>query len=337
MDMDALPCPAHVEVERRAGIRVWPWWGPRTRSFDPTYVQDVLVWASPPLRAPRARDRREAFFGRYGRSQGGVRLRRPDETMLPRFVELADASAVSIRNYARTWGPLGICSHGRPCSHSAFTSRRNVPGDPPCRPLGWDGEGGLEPVEAWRAYARRAGAILRAAERLRSGRVLELEDWKTLRAPSPVGPTPPRKATKLGWLLLLSTLNAWLVDGDVRPQVLPSANRPDFRLGLRLGTPWWMGEPSWPLFGAIGLALARAVTLASPMWCDGCGKMYAPSRAPRSGERHYCATCRRKGIPLRDAQRARRARLASSHATAELRPGRPPRPRRPATRPGSSS
>ena len=99
----------------------------------------------------------------------------------------------------------------------------------------------------------------------------------------------------------------WLVDGDVRPQVFPGPAL-DSRLRLRLESPWWMRSPSWPLFGALGVALAQAVAGASFAWCFGCGSMYSPKRAPRDGEAHYCDRCRREGVPLRDAKRRQRER-----------------------------
>lgn len=46
--------------------------------------------------------------------------------------------------------------------------------------------------------------------------------------------------------------------------------------------------------------------------CTECGLLYKPYRRPATGRRHYCETCRKAGVPIRDAQRAARLRAKSA-------------------------
>jgi hypothetical protein len=303
VDAEWLPVPERIDLEPRAGVRVWQWWGPRTVGFDSTYVQDCLVWSSGRARAPRSGDRRRAFFGPYGRSQGAVRLVPPGRGMLTGFVALADAPAAKVLAYARKFGPLGICPHGRPCTHTPFTSRRQLspPATDLCAPCGWDGRGGVEPIAAWHAYARLAKTIQEVAAKLRSDRLPDATEWKVLRQGPSLGNVPSLKARRTVWPLLASALDQWIVDGDVRPWVTVSQAPWTPCAIIRLGSPWWLRTPSWPLFGVLGMALAQDAVGSSKAWCDGCGSLYDFRRWPRAGEYHYCPDCGRKAA-VRDAQ-----------------------------------
>jgi hypothetical protein len=323
MEADYLPVPAEVGVEHRAGVRVWPWWGPRTASFDPNRAEDFLVWRSAPVRAPRSRDRRVALFGRYGRSQGRVDLAKPTSALLSAFVSLADARPEAVARFARRWGVLGICRHGQPCSHAAFTSRRQLTPDAPgrCVPLGWDGHGGIEPVAAWQAYSKLAGVILGIAEKLRGGEAPTPEEWRMLLGSRAPAPHTPRRAGRMVWPALVAAVNRWLVDGDARPQLILDLGRglqpPESR--VRLTAPWWMGNPSWPLFAALGVSLAEAVVGGIFTACSACGGMYRPSRPPRVGQQHYCREC---GRPAANREAQRRWRDRQRRAARSRRPRR---------------
>jgi hypothetical protein len=186
--------------------------------------------------------------------------------------------------------------------HTPVTTR-GLSGEGRCGPCEWDGHGGAEPVDAWIAYARRAATILQVAAKLRAGSMPDEKEWRVL-LPAKTS-SPPRRATRIARPLLVRCVDEWIIDGDVRPYMIPGP-RGDLR--LKIATPWWLGSPSWPLFGAIGVLLAQAITRADMVSCSGCGKFYSPPRRPRTSQRSYCAVCRRKGIPLRDADRDRRAR-----------------------------
>ena len=44
--------------------------------------------------------------------------------------------------------------------------------------------------------------------------------------------------------------------------------------------------------------------------CSFCNHQYTPAgRAPKTGQRNFCSECRESGVPVRVAQRDRRARL----------------------------
>jgi hypothetical protein len=370
-DIDALPVPRSVTVERPRGLRLWTWWGPATSriseprpptGFIPAGTslvivrpsgakpfrepeQDCLVWSSGPITKHRTRS--ELFFGRPGRSQGRIRLLPADGEMLSRFVALVDASPSVVREFALRYGVLGICSHGKPCTHTPFTSERSLSGVAPerCTPIAWDGTSGVEPIAAWHAYARLAATILRVAGKLQSGVTPEPEELAILhgararlvRAALSRRVNPSRAARLMARPSLVAAINRWIVDGDVRPYMLAIDDSRHQRMHVRLTSPWWLHSPSWPLFGALGVALAQKVATANFVRCAGCGDHFTPSRMPRAGENNYCETCRKAGFPLRDAKRAQRAR-ERANATALHRPAGPTRPAlRPRRRRGAQS
>jgi hypothetical protein len=278
----------------------------------PLGPQPFLVWRS--ARRVRSLDVHEDdFFGRIGRSQGEVRLVRPSAPMLDEFLSLADAPPRRILAYAKTWGVLGICKHGQPCTHTPFTSRRQLSPrvEDRCAPLGWDGRGGFEPIEAWRRYAELADATLRVAEQLRNRRAPNAQDlWVLMDRRGGQGPVPmPAESAadlqRIPWRILVAAVNRWIVDADLRPFVLPLDRLSGPVLRMRIGAPWWLGSPSWGLFGALGQEIVRRVSSTDVLnsWpCDGCGKLHARSRWPAQRRGCFCSP----RCAARDRQRRHR-------------------------------
>lgn len=54
----------------------------------------------------------------------------------------------------------------------------------------------------------------------------------------------------------------------------------------------------------VALACSRAETTRT---CDGCRALHAPRRQPKPGQRSFCQTCRDAGVPVKIANRDRRA------------------------------
>src|SRR5882757_4281550 len=79
------------------------------------------------------------------------------------FLVLADESDEAIRAFVAHWGPLGVCKHHLPWTHS-LTRRSPISPLQVCLPLGARASRGLkgwEPLGKWRDYAREARAIVR--------------------------------------------------------------------------------------------------------------------------------------------------------------------------------
>jgi hypothetical protein len=269
-----------------------------------TLEGDRVVWR---LRRVRGVERAMRTLSRADAARGQWNARRvvPGADMLRRFVGLADAPPTKVVAFARTWGPLGICEHGLPSSHSID-----------CEPVGWNGRGGWEPVEIWRRYARRARALLLVSDRLRTGSPGDIEELRPLARDLAAvllaagrfgGGTRTRVCPPDWWTLVNSVVNRWLVEGDVRPRLLMSGN--DARPRLALTPTWRFPVPEFSLFGVLGMQLAFAASGEKGLaFCSACGGGFEPGRQLRAGERHYCDECRASGAPQRWATAAHRAR-----------------------------
>jgi len=117
----------------------------------------------------------------------------------------------------------------------------------------------------------------------------------------PTGPgwwAPPRRLDD-GWALLDEMLGFWLEGAEVRPMLERPNGKP---------TITW-GSAHAPLFGTIAVQLLMLVTQTAGLaQCSGCGNSYIPRRKPRDQQRSYCADCRVRKVPQRDAQRDKRSR-----------------------------
>ena len=292
-------------LERRAMTRAWP--------VDHVVLQgERLVWT---MKEPN-------------------QLIQPASGMFEGFLRLAKAPASTILRYAKRWGVLRLCEHDFPaqhppyywpscpvdihaCTHDIFDN--TDPKSPSeradfhlCQPRGvysrgrYDGRP-WEPVEAWRMWAQRAQATLAMAAELKEGKIPGEGHWRVAFGlegiPNDLGrPRPPQRVEE-GWRELIYQLNFWLGAAEVRP-FLEYQNG---QASMSLGSGWGNS----PLFGALAIQLALAVSGASGYAvCDECRIVYAPSRTPRTGESHFCTTCRAsRKAPQRNASARYRARI----------------------------
>jgi hypothetical protein len=103
------------------------------------------------------------------------------------FVSLAktpeERFSRNVLAFARNWGVLRICEHGKPSGH--FND---------CAPISHrESAWYTEPLEAWRRYARQLRGLLLIAAKLRLEELGEPEDWRAVNAgePSMVGDNQP--------------------------------------------------------------------------------------------------------------------------------------------------
>src|SRR5207245_1958373 len=101
------------------------------------------------------------------------------------FLKLSDAQPEAILDFARCWGVLAICEHGKPRSHGLAHPRRG--GYARCEMLGERVGRPWEPLEAWWRYARQARGILNVAFELREGRLGDSADWQAIQEGEPRG------------------------------------------------------------------------------------------------------------------------------------------------------
>ena len=105
------------------------------------------------------------------------------------------------------------------------------------------------------------------------------------------------------WRELLSKANYWLRFTGVSPCLEWRRQQP--ALTLHVGG----------LFGALAMQLTLAICGTDGLAiCSGCGFGYIPNRRPKVNQKNYCQECREKGVPLRDASRAYRARNAKQRS-----------------------
>ena len=168
---------------------------------------------------------------------------------------------------------------------------------------GWYSGEPWEPLDAWRTWACRAHALLAVTAALQEGKLGTESDW---RMATDTEMEVPKKREE-GWGLVAYFADYWLKAANVRPwpQVLDGTVR------LTLGSDWGHS----PLFGAIAVQLVLVISGAPGFTvCDACRSVYAPSRMPRAGERHYCQVCRNRKVPqLHASARYRRGETRKRH------------------------
>jgi len=223
---------------------------------------------------------------------------RPGSSLLTRFIQLADAQDEEILNYALKWGVLEICEHLQPACHSDECRPQSV------HDLFW------EHTAVWRENAELFRSLLSIAARLESGKVGRQADWEIVIAVMRFEGSPAFAMHGLGAdrQKLKTALNVLLTTSHVHPIVQ------DYRTGwqVELTGGFHIGSA---LFGALVCQLILAATRTEgAALCSACGAGFTPERRLNPERRAYCQTCRRRGVPARDAARDYRKRQRSSRS-----------------------
>lgn len=207
--------------------------------------------------------------------------------LLSEFSRLADATPAQVLTFARRWGPLALCAHGLPHTHSRSLVHPGTDSEPTqtilgCEPAS-DGAGGwTDPVAEWRRLARD---VRHVGERM---------SW--------INTTETGYGFADASLVVRSIVNGWVDAGRVRPSL---AYSPADRLTPTIG-----GDG---LFGALALQLLLGVSNWRGLAvCSSCSTVFAPRTKPRPGERQWCAdpACQRskRAAAAADYRRRMRAR-----------------------------
>lgn len=287
--------------------------------------------------------------------------------LLERFLELGADSDEAIALFARAWGHLGMCKHGVPwIAHWVLHEGR--PTCSPQRARRQAPDGGVlwvQETSAWRSLIGAFVATIEIADRLHANKPAPAEAWncladyyvklfgpdwylKTFRfwSRASLHPDPRENDAVLGPLSvteqrhnLARVLTFWADAAHVGLDVewgsmfapfVPESQTPRLTLG------------SGSLFGALVVQLIEVCSGARGLVkCSWCTAWYAPldkngkPRWPQAGRRHFCPKCRADGVPVRLAQRDKRAgisrlrqRKERSHGKAAHQKASPRKPRR---------
>jgi hypothetical protein len=252
---------------------------------------------------------------------------RPTADLFERFLGLSSASDEQICDFASRFGPLLV--YYRRERRSLHTEEDEIVVSESCR--------------VWRYFADSMRAMLRIAANFRSGLTAKVADWKI------IGNSPPRIAEykdpfESGEYEVLDSLALSVAKAEAewhsRARFIEQRAKLGSNLSMLEGLinnlvalgkvrPWlyWMKSESTrvPQISFSGpsllsyLALQTCLKVAnhdSFAVCSFCGNQYTPvGRAPKSGlQKHYCPDCRKRGVPVMMAQRARRERLRKQRA-----------------------
>jgi hypothetical protein len=237
------------------------------------------------------------------------------------FIRLADGDDASLLEFARQWGPLGLCrEHGWPMCHSLLGAhRRQVAGLGVVCPPGMRGEAYCEPLGGrgwevapdgehnWRFYARLASALMELADALAHGDLKNPAEWRIL------GRVPKNTTDANG--ILASTLALWQKLSDLQPVVASPPTGGPLRLWLVSGEATCLDEqfrlrPSTGFRGGLFAAITTALVLLCTgsqglAYCADCGRMFQPARSPARGRLTFCPNCGERSARKLSMRRAR--------------------------------
>ena len=246
----------------------------------------------------------------------------PTHRLLEQFVHLWERSPEQILAFARKWGVLFLDKDGWPCRKFLYNPYGvQVP----------------EPIERWRHFSHRAYAVLNIAAKLAQGKLGEDADWNPLSAISIPGVRRHleqwgglqgywitehggpgylkacaerhlNRTPEFERIFLWQEMLFWLKVTDVGFLLLP---KDDFASGR-----WQVfADYKRSMLGAVAMQLALTISKAETLYtCSECGIEHPRKRAPKPGQAIYCDMCREAGIPLREADRHRRQRIADARS-----------------------
>lgn len=225
---------------------------------------------------------------------------RPDRSMLKEFLLLEGESVTraSVETFARKWGVLGICRHGRIAGHPVLgESSRGF-----CTPLGYPGNSLSEAIERWEYWARYMRSLLNLAAAIESGDAGDAEDWKNLPR------IPPRLLKRLGEGDLGMAREGVAAATTSLIAIAPFSLRlvpENGRYAMRLGPATHFSA----LFCSLAMEVLSYMLGGRLAVCSGCGRMFSAGRA-RTGKLRWCprAACQRAARAEASRQYRRRGK-----------------------------
>ena len=242
---------------------------------------------------------------------------------LAAFIKVGEEPDRVLR-FARKYGVLGLCEHGKPVNHNPPSED----GSGGCNPAGDLLSGRFESLERWFHFVRQARTLIDIAATLRTGSIPPKERWETIFEDSIAKGTytpwvtepvpslnklwfglatdatpkrdPEQYAQARNWLAVAMVVNEWMRMGAVRPWMTYSESGVDLRMLSNT-------------FGALAMQLAAAVSsLHGIAKCSGCGQAYPRKAAIQRGRRNFCGNCgKRESAKLRQRDLKLRRRNGS--------------------------
>jgi hypothetical protein len=204
------------------------------------------------------------------------------------FARLAEASERSFLEFARTWGPLGICPHRTSVHHQS----------PPCLAYLVDDEL-REPIASWRGQARHVQAMLNIRTALNRGEPGTNADWKVVwPGLAPTNRSAAADALGIVASIFLSKMNAQPMLQCVDERLTITfvggnlSNLLKAMAGSKEVAPWL--SSSGTLLAEIAVRTALALQEGAG-WeiCSNpdCQRLYRPGRHVAEGRLHFCSNC----------------------------------------------
>ena len=217
-----------------------------------------------------------------------------------RFLELAQDGSTTedILNFARKYGPLGLClAHGFPSGHSFYQDGNYTK----CDDMEFFETVGpqvfrVESIDHWRVIAREAEAIVLIADRLHARTSGDAADWDVLRKryafyvrlwESRRGMFEP-STVRIERQSLALILNKWIEDAHLKPALTWAFDK---QLSPALES---SGET---VFGVLTTQLLFAISLQSGLaFCANCSRRFKLRRGQSPFSRVFCKrkNCGRK-------------------------------------------
>lgn len=220
------------------------------------------------------------FRDEKGQTVTRIRLASEAGGALDAFLKLRDADAQKILRFAKAWGVLGLCDHGKPFTHN---HRVNVaapkPFDRPCLPTY------LESISRWRAWAKAAFEIVLATAGLLGEPAL-----------SQISPSERRQVAtdrKQRWTRVIHRTQGWLRDSAVSWTLFGAVPRGKLEEEVMIEPrKLQLGAYCPMLFDVLAFQLAQTVTRSEGLYvCAGCNQPFFRAWHRTEGQRVFCRDC----------------------------------------------
>ncbi len=242
------------------------------------------------------------------------------EKVLMSFSRLADVPDLEILEYARRWGPLGICkAHQLPIGHQVTRVPSNLFIELACKPP-MRGQWYFDRLDDWRDYARQVTAILRLARECHKREPAPIdesqprhstaekpgskEDWETavrlwrMYYPNVRGYPQWKHVSvepvRAGREMLRRIINIWLRANDIRPAFDWDEDGSAIALASQTANNTLLPKLAVQMM----LQVNNSIDLAL---CSGCSRPFFLGRGQSLLRRGYCPECRKKKIPQRES------------------------------------
>jgi hypothetical protein len=221
------------------------------------------------------------------------------------FARLANASEQSFLEFARTWGPLGICPHRTTVHHKSSPCLEHLVGDELA-----------EPIASWRGQARQVLAMLNIRTALNRGESGSNANWKAVWP----GVAPTNRSAAAGALgivasTFLSKMNAQPILQCIDDRLTIAFIGGNFLNIIKAMAASEKIAPWLSSSGALLAEIAARTTLAlqeGAGWeiCSNqdCRRLYRPRRHVAEGRLHFCNICGKRAswrLPKRRKARSR--------------------------------